>query len=76
MEPSKVGGKTLLSSTVHVYNEIARTKPYLIDVLSREDWPHYTYVKTDYPSAQSGTDSSLKGSTADIKEKPSFTLLE
>ncbi|KAF2850421.1 Clavaminate synthase-like protein [Plenodomus tracheiphilus IPT5] len=64
-EPATHGGNTLISSSGHVYNEIARTKPHLISVLAERNWPHWTarkphrqmdfavlYAGEDVPGAQ------------------------
>ncbi|KAF2732073.1 Clavaminate synthase-like protein [Polyplosphaeria fusca] len=45
VEPAASGGNTMISSAGHVYNELVRTKPYLIDVLAKDDWPHWTARK-------------------------------
>ena len=41
VEPALASGKTLVSSAGQVYNEIARTKPYLISILAN-NFPHWT----------------------------------
>ncbi|KAJ8132881.1 hypothetical protein O1611_g749 [Lasiodiplodia mahajangana] len=39
------GGTTRWASFGRIYNEILRTKPHVIDVLSGNDWPHETPTK-------------------------------
>jgi hypothetical protein len=38
------GGASVLASSWTVYNELAATRPDLIHVLAKDDWPFDTYV--------------------------------
>ncbi|KAK5449277.1 hypothetical protein LTS15_008819 [Exophiala xenobiotica] len=40
---SASGGRSILASSAAVYNELAATRPDLIHVLAKEDWPFDTY---------------------------------
>ena len=44
LEEARNGGDTLLASSWTVYNELAATRPDIIDTLTQSDWVHDTFV--------------------------------
>jgi hypothetical protein len=49
LETAISGGDTFWASTARIYNEMVRTKPQVISVLAKDDWPHETYMMSIMP---------------------------
>lgn len=54
LQPARKGGRSLLSSSVHIYNELASLRPDIIRALSTCDWPYDHFGRTP------GTDYHLR----------------
>jgi len=39
LDVAAYGGESFLASSAKIYNEIARTRPDIIHVLAKDDWP-------------------------------------
>lgn len=43
LDAAREGGETLLASAWTIYNQLAATRPDIIEILSRDDWAHDTF---------------------------------
>ncbi|KAK0645709.1 hypothetical protein B0T16DRAFT_145692 [Cercophora newfieldiana] len=48
LDVAAYGGESFLASSAKIYNEIARTRPDIIHVLAKDDWPFDEFYQSQY----------------------------